>query len=85
VYPRQEHATPAVKRQPYEGQFTNCHGERWLYTYSYETNEAIITGDDVDWKKIRVVHGRAQDLHLHRAEQMWLMACWLASTEFLPV
>src|SRR4051812_2174515 len=66
--------------QTYHSYFENAHGEQLLFVYRWETHEATLWHGDLGWEPRAVVNGQVADLTLGPEEQLWLAACWRAST-----
>ena len=65
-----------MENNTYTSEFTNRHGEKWIFEYDYATNKGILKGSDVDWQSYDVVDGRAPDLILNNEEILWLRRAW---------
>jgi hypothetical protein len=80
------HAAPVFVDQGqvelYIGYFVSGLGDQWIYTYDYVTQRATLRGGDLGWgDAVEVMNGRAPELVLNEAEQLWVRACWTASQE----
>jgi hypothetical protein len=67
----------------YYGYFENEHKEQFLFVYDRETKSGALWLGDNNWETpTKVIKGDVPELTLSRTERMWLLACWLAATEF---
>ena len=64
----------------YTSRFKNRYGEEWEFKYDPAEGEGTLRGSDVDWKKFRVVGGRAPELVLNDEEISWLRRAWAEAT-----
>lgn len=68
----------------YRSEYTNEYGEEWIFEYDYSTNQAAISGSDVDWEVYPVKEGMALDLILNKGEINWLRRSWFAALASKP-
>lgn len=67
----------------YLGYYANEHGEQWVFVYDYHTERGILRGGDVEWgNEYTVVDGKVSNLLLSQSEAVWLLACWVAASQF---
>ncbi len=60
----------------YTATFTNEYHDRWIFEFDFATNEGILKGSDVGWRKYPVFDGRVPDLILNQDERDWLELSW---------
>jgi len=66
----------------YHGYFENSYGEQLIFVYDRETKSGTLWHGDAGWEKsYKVIDGLAPELMLSEQEEMWLQACWNATTE----
>ena len=65
----------------YLSYFENEHGEGWVFGLDSE-KRAFITGNDIDWEIIYLPARPTPHpgIILNKSEQLWLAACWVATT-----
>ena len=74
-------STDGDSRDFYYGYFVNRCGGQLIYSYCYETSEALLQGGDSGWGNCYgVENGQAVNAILAPEEATWLQACWAAST-----
>jgi hypothetical protein len=67
----------------YRGYFENCDGDQWIFSYDYDSKEALLKGGDAGWGKVFVVkNGYAINCHLRETERRWLVTCWKEATGY---
>ena len=70
----------------YRGYFENQNGEQAVFLYDYEEERGILYIGDAGWEHpYAVVDGKISDLMLDHPEQLWLSACWEASSALKSV
>lgn len=62
-----------------EAAMTTGYGDTWKLEIDPQTGSGWISGNDVDWKRYRVIGGVAQGLILDQEEAAWIESVWAAA------
>ena len=66
----------------YLSYWENVFGEQWIFVFDRTTKQARVYCGDAGWEETyEAIDGHVPGLVMHRAEQMWVAACWSAAVD----